>query len=249
MSQWFINGIRAGIKTTVYPRGVEGAAGVTPGLPGSGEFDAASAGALMDCCPAGVFSLEEGRVKADVRRCVHCCRCLRVVDRGANWEQTYEWAILRNGQNEFLPAFKKSIHICVVDAGNCGACLNEVRQLNNPYYNMHRLGFFITPTPRHGDILLVVGPVTDHMRFALEKTYNAMPAPRRVMAVGTCALAGGVFAESFVCAKGVADVLPVDVEVPGDPPPPLAILHGLLVAAGRKSPAAVLSAASETGAE
>ena len=64
-------------------------------------------------------------------------------------------------RNEFGPAFKRSIHIIVVDAGDCGACLNEVKQLNNPYYNMHRLGFFITPTPRHADVMLVVGPVTD----------------------------------------------------------------------------------------
>jgi len=130
-----------------------------------------------------------------------------------------------------------------VDAGDCGACLNEVKQLNNPYYNMHRLGFFITPSPRHADVLLVVGPVTDHMKFALQKVYDAMPTPKRVVAVGACALTGGVFADSFVCAKGVADVLPVDVEVPGNPPPPLAILHGLLVAVGRK-PAAPFSAAS-----
>jgi Ni,Fe-hydrogenase III small subunit len=247
MSQWVINGICAGIKTSAYPRALENAPGVTPGLPGGGEFDAASAGALISCCPAQVFSLEGGEVKADVRSCIHCFRCLRVVERGANWQQTYEQAILRNGQHEFLPPFKKSVHICVVDAGNCGACLNEVKQLNNPYYNMHRLGFFITPTPRHADLLLVVGPVTDHMLFALKKSYDAMPAPKRVMAVGTCALTGGVFAESFVCAKGVADVLPVDVEVPGDPPPPLAILHGLLVAAGRKSPA-FLSVVPEEGA-
>ena len=143
----------------------------------------------------------------------------------------------RNGQHEFGQPFERSIHICVVDAGDCGACLNEVKQLNNPYYNMHRLGFFITPSPRHADVLLVVGPVTDHMKFALKKVYDAMPTPKRVVAVGACALSGGVFAESFVCAKGVADVLPVDVEVPGNPPPPLAILHGLLVAVGRKAPA------------
>jgi Ni,Fe-hydrogenase III small subunit len=99
---------------------------------------------------------------------------------------------------------------------------------------MHRLGFFITPSPRHADVLLVVGAVTDHMKLALQKVYDAMPTPKRVLAVGTCALTGGVFADSFVCSKGLADVLPVDVEVPGQPPPPLAVLHGLLVAVGRK---------------
>ena len=129
----------------------------------------------------------------------------------------------------------------VVDAGDCGACLNEVKQLNNPYYNIHRLGFFITPTPRHADVMLVVGAVTDHMRFVLQRIYDAMPTPKRVVAVGACAVSGGVFADSFVCARGLADVLPVDVEVPGHPPPPLAILHGLLVAVGRKTSAALVS--------
>jgi Ni,Fe-hydrogenase III small subunit len=163
------------------------------------------------------------------------------VEHPLDWQQTYEWAALRDSQSEFGPPFKRSIHIIVVDAGDCGACLNEVKQLNNPYYNMHRLGFFITPTPRHADVMLVVGPVTDHMRFVLDKIYDAMPTPKRIVAVGACAVSGGVFAESFVCAKGVASVLPVDVEVPGQPPPPLAILHGLLAAVGRKNSAPLVS--------
>jgi Ni,Fe-hydrogenase III small subunit len=248
MSQWVINGLRTGIKTTAYPREVERAAGVTPGLPRGSKFDPASGKALVDCCPTQVFTQFNGTVSADTRRCIHCYRCVRGIEHPVGWEQTYEWATVRapsNSPNDFIPAFKQSIHICVVDAGDCGACLNEVKQLNSPYYHMHRLGFFITPSPRHADVLLVVGPVTDHMRVALKKTYDAMPTPKRVVAVGACALTGGVFAESFVCAKGVADVLPVDVEVPGNPPPPLAILHGLLLAVGRKPPASLVPASSE----
>jgi Ni,Fe-hydrogenase III small subunit len=113
---------------------------------------------------------------------------------------------------------------------------------------MHPLGFFITPSPRYADVLLVVGPVTDHIRAALQKTYEAMPTPKRVLAVGACALSGGVFAGSFVCADGMADFLPVDVEVPGNPPPPLAILHALLAAVGRKAPALLASALTATTA-
>ncbi|HTS53585.1 MAG TPA: formate hydrogenlyase [Burkholderiales bacterium] len=160
------------------------------------------------------------------------------------WSHDYEWGAATASDDPLRnlgTAFRGSIHIIVVDAGDCGACLHEVRQLNNPYYNMHRLGFFITPTPRHADVLLVVGPVTDHMKTALQKTYDAMPTPKRVMAVGACALSGGVFGPSFVTGTGVAQVLPVDVEVPGQPPPPLAILHGLLVAVGRKAPTVLLS--------
>ncbi|MGH7917043.1 MAG: NADH-quinone oxidoreductase subunit B family protein [Candidatus Binataceae bacterium] len=124
--------------------------------------------------------------------------------------------------------------------------MSEVKQLNNPYYNMHRLGFFLTPSPRHADIILVVGPVNDHMRVPLRKAYDAMPTPKRVLAVGACALSGGIFGPSFTCGAGVADVLPVDIEVPGNPPPPLAILHGLLVAVGRKPAASLISAATAT---
>ncbi len=237
MSQWVINGIRTGIKTTAYPAKPEAAAGVSPGLPVGGDYSTNQIASLIERCPTGVFSQANGKVMADIRRCIHCYRCVRGVEQPAGWQPTYEWGAVRDGQHEFGQPFERSIHICVVDAGDCGACLNEVKQLNNPYYNMHRLGFFITPTPRHADVLLVVGPVTDHMKFALKKVYDAMPTPKRVVAVGACALSGGVFAESFVCAKGVADVLPVDVEVPGNPPPPLAILHGLLVAVGRKAPA------------
>jgi Ni,Fe-hydrogenase III small subunit len=237
MSQWVINGIRAGIKTTAYPAKPETAEGVSPGLPVGGDYPHHKIASLIRHCPTQVFSEHSGQVITDVRRCIHCYRCVRDLEPPVKWEQTYEWGSVRDGQHEFDRPFERSIHICVVDAGDCGACLNEVKQLNNPYYNMHRLGFFITPTPRHADVLLVVGPVTDHMKFALKKAYDAMPAPKRVIAVGACALSGGVFAESFVCAKGVADVLPVDIEIPGNPPPPLAILHGLLVATGRKAPA------------
>ncbi|HUW75616.1 MAG TPA: hypothetical protein VMV70_02955 [Gallionella sp.] len=237
MSQWIIKGIRTGIKTTDYPAKPEAAAGVSPGLPIGGNYSANQIALLIERCPTGVFSQADGMLMADIRRCIHCYQCVRSIENPVDWQQTYEWATVRNRQNEFSQPFHRSIHIIVVDAGDCGACLNEVKQLNNPYYNMHRLGFFITPSPRHADVLLVVGPVTDHMRFALKKVYDAMPTPKRVVAVGTCALTGGVFAESFVCANGVADVLPVDVEVPGNPPPPLAILHGLLVAVGRKAPA------------
>jgi len=237
MSQWVINGIRAGIKTTAYPAKPETAAGVSPGLPVGGDYPANEIDSLISRCPTKVFSDSDGQIIVDHRRCIHCYRCVRGIEHPVDWQQTYEWGTVRDGQHEFGQPFARSVHICVVDAGDCGACLNEVRQLNNPYYNMHRLGFFITPTPRHADVLLVVGPVTDHMKFALQKVYDAMPTPKRVVAVGACALSGGVFAESFVCTKGVADVLPVDVEVPGNPPPPLAILHGLLVAVGRRRPA------------
>jgi Ni,Fe-hydrogenase III small subunit len=189
-------------------------------------------------------------VNVDLRRCVNCFRCARDTDWPMNWDYNYECAAAPGNGNSHVsrlgPAFSRSAHILVVDAGDCGACLNEVKQLNNPYYNMHRLGFFFTPTPRHADLLLVVGALTEHMRVPLRKAYDAMPGPKRVIAVGTCALSGGVFGRTFACAGGVKDLLPVDVEVAGNPPPPLAILHGLLVAVGRKPPGSLRRALRDT---
>jgi Ni,Fe-hydrogenase III small subunit len=245
MSQWVRRGLRTGVRTTSYPNAPETAPGVTPGLPQGGSYPPDVIASASGRCPSGALREDGGRLVVDAGRCVHAYRCVRQVATPIDWSRDYEWATAceRGTSGGALgQPFAKSIHVIVVDAGDCGACLHEVKQLNNPYYNMHRLGFFITPTPRQADVLLVVGPVTDHMRVALQKTYDAMPPPKRVLAVGTCALSGGVFGPSFVSGAGVGSVLPVDVEVPGQPPPPLAILHGLLVVSGRRAPAIALPA-------
>jgi len=244
MSQWVTRGLRTGIKTTPYPSKPDTTAGVSPGLPLGGVYRPEALGSIAASCPTEALREQDGRLIVNYRRCIHAYRCARAAATPVAWSHGYEWATpawSQDAQRDFDQAFHHSIHIIVVDAGDCGACLHEVKQLNNPYYNMHRLGFFITPTPRHADVLLVVGPVTDHMRVALQKTYDAMPTPKRVIAVGACALSGGVFGPSFVSESGVANVLPVDIEVPGQPPPPLAILHGLLLAVGRAAPASLTS--------
>jgi len=253
MSQWVRKGLLTGIKTTRYPSREETAAGVSPGLPLGGAYSEEQARLLVAQCPTGAISRRGHELTVDYRRCVHCFRCQRGSAEPIHWQSGYEWATVPSenidSPRQLGPVFERSIHILVVDAGDCGACLNEVRQLNNPYYNMHRLGFFITPTPRQADAMLVVGPLTDHMRLPLQKAYDAMPTPKRVIAVGTCALSGGVFGPSFVCGSGVAEQMPVHVEVPGNPPPPLAILHGLLVAVGRRPPAALVSPATRVVAK
>ena len=228
MSRWVLTGLRTGIVSTGYPRRDEHAPGVTPGRPRGGEV--ADPAQVAARCPTGAISAAGDGVVIDRRRCVHCSAC-----RGdVAWEETYEWATVTDAGKKFTRPFRGSLHVFVVDAGSCGACLSEVRKLNNPYYNMHRLGFFITPTPRNADLMLVLGPVTAHMRRALRVAYDAMPEPKRVIAVGTCAASGGVFGPSFAADGGAAGTVPVDVVIPGCPPPPLAVLHGLLVAAGRK---------------
>ena len=186
--------------------------------------------------------------RLDHRRCVHCLRCRR--DEGANlsWDSSYEWAAHRD--DDMAPAqklqriFGRSLHIRFVDAGACGACMSEARQINNPYYNAHRLGFFMTPTPRNADVLMVSGPVSDAMRLPLRKTYDAMPEPKRVVAIGACAIFGGVFGTTFAASGGAGEIVPVDVVVPGCPPPPLAILHALLLARRTKAAVAIDLAAA-----
>jgi Ni,Fe-hydrogenase III small subunit len=128
--------------------------------------------------------------------------------------------------------FRRSLHIRTFDSGSCAVCESEIRLLSSPYYDLHRLGFFFTPAPRHADLLLVSGPAVRAATPALLKTLEAIPEPRIVVAVGACAL-GGVFAEDELVHGRVDAVIPVDVYVPGCPPSPLALLHGLLVAVDR----------------
>ncbi len=240
MSFWFWRGLRKGMHTTRYPKASETAAGVTPGRPVTTQFASVQQAALAaQVCPVGAITAQDGSAHVDLDFCIHCQRCRFGNSPPMDWQSDYEWTTLPHGLRRYEPlprAYRRSMHIIVVDAGDCGACLHEVKQLNNPFYNMHRLGMFFTATPRTADVLLVVGPVTENMRVPLLKTYEAMPNPKKVLAVGACAVSGGIFGQSFVSAGGVSSVLPVDLEIPGDPAPPLAILHGLLVVTGRKAP-------------
>jgi Ni,Fe-hydrogenase III small subunit len=252
VSFWFWHGVRHGIRSTRYPEAPEPAAGVSPGRPVPTLFSSAGdAARAAASCPVNAITAVDRGTAVDLRTCIFCQRCRFGTPHPLRWETTYEWAQTpptTSAEPAALPAaFARSLHVMVVDAGDCGACLNEVRQLNNPLYNMHRLGLFLTATPRAADVLLAVGPVSENMREPLRKTYEAMPTPKRVVAVGTCAITGGVFGRSFMSAGGVGAVLPVDLEIPGDPPPPLTILHGLLVAAGRRTAGALPIAPGEGG--
>jgi formate hydrogenlyase subunit 7 len=129
--------------------------------------------------------------------------------------------------------FRGSFHLRHVDAGSCNGCEAELRAITNPFYDLHRLGIFVSTSPRHADGLLVTGPVTMAMRGPLLRTYEAMPEPRLVIAVGACACTGGVFAQSPMVVGPLERLLPVDVFIPGCPPSPLTLLHGLLLALDR----------------
>jgi len=123
----------------------------------------------------------------------------------------------------------RTLAIREVDAGSCNGCELEIHALGNVLYDLERFGLRFVASPRHADVLLVTGPVTRNMREALERTYQATPDPKWVVAAGTCARGSGVFAGSPACVEGgVAAVVPVDLYIPGCPPPPLELLKGLL---------------------
>ena len=129
----------------------------------------------------------------------------------------------------------RSLSIREVDAGSCNGCELEIVALNNPIYDIERFGIHFVASPRHADMLLVTGPVTRNMELALLKTYRAMPEPKVVVAVGACGISGGIFGKNYASLGGVDQVLPVDVYIPGCPPRPQALLHGILLAVGRLS--------------
>ncbi len=206
--------------------------------------------ALLDLCPTGAFSEGEGRFRLDLARCVGCGACFA---SGAVEEmRTLEVAVTRRedlvqqvdlNRQAFVdpgppPPTPKPLHLRVlafreVSAGNTGLDDSEIALLGNPFNDMSRFGFQVVASPRHADALLVTGPVSRNMADALLRTYEAMPEPRGVVAVGNEAVSGEVFSESPEVLGGVDRLLPVDVYVPGSPPRPGAILFGLLLLTGR----------------
>jgi Ni,Fe-hydrogenase III small subunit/ferredoxin len=189
----------------------------------------------------------QDRLILDAGRCIGCGLCEQVSgDHAVTMDPGYELAttsrarlVVGAGAREadiaasmLTGPFRRSLHIRHVDTGSDGAVEQEIAALLNPYYDMHRLGLFFTATPRHADVLLVTGPVTRPMEEPLRRTHEAMPEPRVVVAAGTDACSGSIWTEPEVLG-GVDRVLPVDVYIPGDPPSPIALLHGLLLAAGR----------------
>jgi Ni,Fe-hydrogenase III small subunit len=122
----------------------------------------------------------------------------------------------------------RSLSLRLVDAGSCNACELELNALSNAYYDLERFGLRFVASPRHADVLLVTGPVTRNMREALERTYNATPDPKWVVAVGDCAVDGGLFGGSYAVVGGVSAVVPVDLHIRGCPPRPVQLLKGLL---------------------
>ena len=256
MPFWSWYGLRQGKASTRWPSaGEDGQAGVL-GMP---RFDPAKCEEgcrrCAEACLPGAIRVVQGgeshpapspRIEVDYGRCVVCQMCVEVCPSGA-FSGSQDWAFgVRHREDllwgraiessegsalrgEIRRIFGRSLHIRHVDSGSCNGCESELQALNNPYYNLHRLGVFFTASPRFADLLLVTGPVTYALRGPLLEAYGAMAEPRFVMAVGTCAVSGGIAAEGYSCGRGLEGVVPVDVYLPGCPPNPAAIIHALLM--------------------
>ncbi len=253
MPFWTFFGLRAGRATTAWPQGPEpagqeGVRGMPRFAPEKCDPSCAECAAI---CPSEAITVETSnggghRLGVDYGRCVVCQLCVEACPAGAV-ETSFDWAFgVRNRGDLVLSSepggprkagdgadsrtgFRRSLHIRHVDAGSCNGCESELQALNNPFYNLHRFGIFFTPSPRFADLLLVTGPVTYAMREPLQRTYEAMPAPRWVMAVGACAVSGGVAGGGYACGNGLEGVLPVDLYLPGCPPNPAAMIQALLM--------------------
>jgi Ni,Fe-hydrogenase III small subunit len=133
-------------------------------------------------------------------------------------------------EQAMLEKLGRALVIRHVDAGSCNGCEIEIHALNNPYYNLEALGIKFAASPRHADLLLVTGPVSKNMEVAVKRAYESTPDPKLVVAVGDCGCSGGIFGESYASCGRVANVIPVDVAVPGCPPTPAALMRAILTA-------------------
>jgi Ni,Fe-hydrogenase III small subunit/ferredoxin len=246
MLEWLFRGLRHGVVTTRYPRRPEAP---PPGFHGRVAPTGRGGPELEDLCPTGAIRVIDGCVTVDRGACILCGACVAAEAERFSFVTEYETAARRRGAlvagddgpaveevrralGDHSRTLRRSIHIRHVDTGSDGGEEWEIQALTNPFYDIQRLGFFFTPTPRHADVLLVTGGVTPSMREPLLRAFEVMPEPRAVVAVGTDACSGGFAADAGEVAGGVDQILPVDVYVPGSPPAPIAILHGLLLATG-----------------
>lgn len=251
---WVLRGLRNGVVTTDYPKRTDPYA---EGFSGSVDVrvtDVDSGPAVEGLCPTGAITATGGAVRVDRGRCILCGACVRVFPDTFAWMPGSDTAHLdrralvvppdldeaddavtavREELATRMRRLRRSVHIRHVDVGSDGTEEWEIQALTNPTYDVHRLGIFLTASPRHADILLVTGAGARGMLAPLRRTQVAMPTPVVVIAVGTDAISGGLVGETYATTGGLLDELDVDVMVPGSPPPPFAILHGILLALGR----------------
>jgi Ni,Fe-hydrogenase III small subunit/ferredoxin len=257
---WALRGVRNGILTSRWPKRADeyfaefpATVAVTRSPETVAKRAALAEQATLDqLCPTGALRAVDGDVTIDRGRCILCGHCVEAVPAVFGWAPGSATARLGRGQlldppeedDDALAAvrdalaarvrrLRRSIHIRHVDAGSDGSDEWEVQALLNPVYDIHRLGIFFTASPRHADILLVTGVGTSGMAAPLQRTRQAMPDPVVVIACGVDAVSGGLLGDGYSGGRGVADLVDVDVWVPGAPASPFSLLHAILLALGR----------------
>ncbi len=253
---WVLRGLRDGVLTTKWPARPDEYAASTRGpatVLGGPAVLTSGQPPVAGLCPAGAISVDQrGQARVDQGRCILCGRCVQLRPDVFGWSSGPGGATLTRAGLVVPPeenpqslaavaaalrartrALRRSVHLRHVDAGSDGSEEWEIMALLNPVYDIHRLGMFFTASPRHADVLLVTGAGAHGMAGPLRETYEAMPDPKVVVAVGSDAVGGGLISPSYATSGGVGGLVPVDVWLPGSPPSPFAIMSALLLALGR----------------
>jgi Ni,Fe-hydrogenase III small subunit/ferredoxin len=205
--------------------------------------------ACIDACPTEALTQDDDGLQMDLGRCLFCADCTHACPEGAI-VHSREYRLATRTRDELLARgpfvarsrvlderlqrlFGRSLKLRVVSAGGCNGCEVEVKVLGTVVFDLARFGIQYVASPRHADGLLITGPVTENMRLALKKTYDAVPLPKIVIATGACAISGGPYVDHPEAHNGAESVVPVDLYIPGCPPHPFTILDGLLGLLGR----------------
>lgn len=238
-------------RTTAYPKRLPELPARFKGLPVIDEGCCTpGCSACCDACPTAALNRRKGKLEMDLGRCIFCGDCIEACNTGAIRFTSDHRLASRSRENlqisddrelelaekldkQMQRLLGRSLKLRQVSAGGCGACEADVNVLGTVGWDLGRFGIKFVASPRHADGLLVTGPVTENMRKALLKTYEAIPSPKIVIAVGSCAVSGGLFREHEKTSCGVDEILPVDLYIPGCPPHPLTILDGMLRLLGR----------------